>query len=194
MTPAKPFVMQSADFSNLSAAGGPSTHLGSDRWYAVQAQPRRERVALRHLGNQGFATFCPMGWRTKRVGRHSVSSLDPFFPGYVFVSMNLDRQPWRSINGTIGVARIVCLGHARPQPLPEGLVERFEALSDPENGQLKFRENLSQGDAVRVMGGPFDQLCGTLETAGNLERVTILLEVLSKETRVQLGRNLLVAA
>lgn len=166
------------------------------RWYAVQTRPRKERLALQHLSNQDFTTYCPWRRRLRKVGRHNVAGLDPFFPGYVFARVDLERDRWRSINGTIGVLRVVGFGDraaARPSPLPHGLVERFQELSGS-TGDLRFRESLSKGDHVRVVGGPFDQLCGILESAGDAERVTILLAILSKQTRVSLDRNMLVPA
>lgn len=165
------------------------------RWYAVQTRPRSEALALRHLENQGFEAYCPRLRRIKRIGRNKVATLDPFFPGYLFVSMDLERQRWRSVNGTIGVLRLVGFGNSdggRPAPLPLGLVERFRDLSHGD--ELRFEERLSPGDAVRVTAGPFAELCGVLESAGDVERVTILLDILSKSTRVKISRDMLIAA
>ncbi len=166
------------------------------RWYAVQAQPRREMLAQTHLRNQHFAAFCPVRRKMKRIGRHIAPTFAPFFPGYLFVQLDLEHQRWRSVNGTIGVIRLVgsgTKGELRPTALPEGLIEHFQKIS-ADMGELRLQVQLTPGDAVRVTGGPFDQLCGTLESAGDLERVTILLEILSKQTRVRLSRDMLVAA
>lgn len=165
------------------------------RWYAVQTQPRREALALQHLKNQQFDAFCPLRRGLEQVGRHKSMGLLPLFPGYVFTRLDLERQRWRSVNGTIGVLRIVSFGErgSRPTALPDGLIEHLQALS-AETGEIKFRDELAPGDAVRIVGGPFDQLCGTLESAGELERVTILLDILSKATRVQVSRGMLIAA
>lgn len=80
-----------------------------------------------------------------------------------------------------------------PAPLPAGFVEQLKGMTGAE-GELGFREDLVAGDRVRVVGGPFDELCGTLEKASDGKRVTILLELLSKQTRVRLSRELLIAA
>lgn len=167
------------------------------RWYVVQAQPRREKLALEHLTRQHFISFCPVQRRVRKIGRHIVTALEPFFPGYVFVKVDLKAQPWRSINGTTGVIRLVgfgARGRESPRPLPPGLVEQFQQMSDNEAGELRFEEWPCPGDSVRIMRGPFRQLVGTLESAGEMERVTILLQILSTETRVRLRRDMLVAA
>jgi transcription elongation factor/antiterminator RfaH len=177
-------------------SAAPSRSLGEgSRWYAVQTRPRGESLALRHLQNQGFEAYCPRLRRIRAIGRNKVTTLDPFFPGYLFVSIDLERQRWRSVNGTIGVLRLVGFGNGesgRPSPVPPGLVERIRELSDGD--ELRFKERLCRGDAVRVTAGPFAELCGVLETAGSHERVTILLDILSKSTRVTISRDMLIAA
>ena len=171
----------------------PAAASAAKRWYAVQSQPRREALALVHLKRQGFEGFCPMRPRWRRSGRKRVSTLAPFFPGYLFVRLDLGQERWRSINGTIGVIRLVAFGSpGRPAPLPTGFVERLGELSG-EDG-LEGGDELRAGDQVRVIGGPFDDLCGVLESAGEAERVTILLSLLGQETRVSLRRGLLIAA
>lgn len=119
--------------------------------------------------------------------------LAPFFPGYLFVGLDLEGECWRSINGTIGVLRLVAFATSgRPARVPRGFVERLVSLSGSDG--LSHDEELSAGDQVRVIGGAFDDLCGILETAGDAERVRILLSLLGKETRVTLRRGSLVAA
>lgn len=161
-------------------------------WYVVQAQPGRERLALMHLGRQSFVAFCPTRLKTRRSGHKHVDVKAPFFPGYLFVSLDLDCERWRSINGTVGVIRLVAFGSGgRPTPLPRGFVERLQELND---GNCPIANELRAGDRVRVIGGPLDDLCGALEGASDHERVTILLSLLGKETRVSLRRGSLIAA
>lgn len=165
----------------------------SKRWYAVQAQPGRESLALLHLARQNFASFCPMRSKTRRIGRRRVTAPAPFFPGYLFVSLDLDRCQWRSINGTLGVRRLVMFGTGgRPAPLPLGFVERLLELSH--GGRLGGGDQLKAGETVRIVGGPLDDLCGVLDTANDNDRVRVLLSLLGKETRVTLRRDLLIAA
>jgi transcription elongation factor/antiterminator RfaH len=162
------------------------------RWYVVQAQPGREQLALVHLARQSFEGFCPTRLKTRRSGHKHVKVKAPFFPGYLFVSLDVDCERWRSINGTIGVMRLVAFGSGgRPTPLPGGFVERLHELN---GGNCSIADELRAGDRVRVISGPLDDLCGVLESASEHERVTILLSVLGKETRVSLRRGSLIAA
>ncbi|MBY6016094.1 hypothetical protein KUV75_14445 [Qipengyuania gaetbuli] len=161
-------------------------------WYAVQAKPRREGLAIWHLERQGFAAYCPMIARGKLVRGKSVQVTEPLFPGYLFVGLTADRAQWRSVNGTIGVIRLVTTG-ADPAPVPVGFVERLREL-EQSGGFAGFAEELQPGDEVRIVGGPFDDLCGELVKAAGSERVVVLLKLLSGETPVTLPRASLVAA
>jgi transcriptional antiterminator RfaH len=149
-------------------------------------------LALQHLGNQKFETFCPLRRIEKRVGKRVVTGLAPFFPSYVFVRFDPAAARWRSINGTIGVLRLVSFGN-EPAAMPRGLVERLLELSGPD-GELGFDEHLQAGDTVRIVGGPFDALCGQLVTEAPRKRVTILLDLLSGATRVDVERARLISA
>jgi transcription antitermination factor NusG len=87
------------------------------RWYLVRALTNREAFAAEHLERQGFSTFLPRQPRTIRHARRIRVSLAAYFPGYLFVTLDLARQRWRSINGTLGVAHLVGAGE-RPTPVP----------------------------------------------------------------------------
>lgn len=162
------------------------------QWFVVQTKPGKETVACRNLVNQGLQVFCPWTTRSKRIGTRAIEQKCAFFPGYVFVAFAAKEFAWRSINGTLGVSRLLSMGGA-PAPLPCGLVEALMEKSDPDKG-LGFAEELSPGDRVRIIGGAFDRLCGTLLTSDPRQRVHVLLDTLFGEARVQLRRARLVAA
>ena len=170
--------------------------MSDENWFVVQTLPRKERLAQRHLLNQEFRTFLPVQARSGASLRKRPHATSAFFPNYLFVSLDLQRHSWRSINGTIGVARLVSFGQDRaapPSPLPMGFVEQLIDLSSPD-GELRFAEDFAIGDQVRIIGGPFDDLCGVLETAKGPDRVTILLNILTNATRVEVRRDCLLAA
>ena len=103
-----------------------------NQWYLIQFKPNSHRLAERNLLRQGFETFLPMQKITRRKVSRFVSDLKPLFPGYMFVSVNSDLAPWRTINNTIGVSKIVSF-EGKPKPLPlkliSGLMLRCDASS-----------------------------------------------------------------
>lgn len=166
---------------------------GDARWFVVQIQPSREPVAILNLERQGFEVFAPRVLRTRLSRtRKRTERLEPLFPGYLFVRLDLDRAQWRSVNGTYGVSRLVTFGE-RPATLTIGFVE---ALADRANEQavVAFAENLRAGDRVRVISGPFDDLIGTLESERGPERVVVMMQLLSGTTPVELEAKSLIRA
>ena len=177
------------------AHAAPGRSVASDlhsRWYAVQCQAHREKLALRHLVNQDFCAFLPLREKTRRHARKIETVLTPFFPGYVFVQLDLSRARWRSINGTVGVAHLVMQGE-RPAPAPEGVIEALKDSCD-ENDILAYEAALRPGQPVRVLMGPFADLIGELEQLDDSGRVRVLLDLMGGRMPVLLPRKNVVPA
>src|SRR6201995_4098463 len=99
----------------------PSFLSGCERWYAVHTLPFAEARAEHHLRRQEFRTFQPKRHKTIRHARKLSTVEAPFFPRYLFTVLDMTRHQWRSINGTIGVSRLVMCGD-QPNPVPRGVV------------------------------------------------------------------------
>ena len=124
-----------------------------NQWYLIQFKPNSHRLAERNLHRQGFNTFLPMQKITRRKASRFVSDLKPLFPGYMFVSVNSDLAPWRSINSTIGVSRLVSF-ERKPKPLPLQLISGLMLRCDA-SGALLPPKSLNEGDSVEMLTGPF---------------------------------------
>ena len=164
----------------------------NERWYAVQCQPNRERTAAFHLANQGFSVFLPLREKARRHARRIDTVRVPLFPGYLFVCLDLDRDRWRSIGGTIGVVRLVMHGE-RPSPAPYGVVESLiEACNDEQI--FHWQCELKPGQEIRVINGPFAELFGQLETMTDSGRLRVLLNIMGGQRPVLLPAEQVVAA
>src|SRR5271154_6649955 len=93
-----------------------------ERWYVAMTLPRRERTAAANLDNQDFRSFLPCQFVTHRHAHKFKTELVPVFPRYIFIILDVDRQRWRSVNGTIGVVRLINDGE-RPLAVAPGVVE-----------------------------------------------------------------------
>jgi len=164
----------------------------ASRWYAVQCQPHRERTAAAHLANQDFPVFLPLREKTRRHARKLETVKVPFFPGYLFVQLDLSRDRWRSVNGTLGVVHLVMQGQ-RPLAAPQGIIEALRENCD-EAGVLLWAAELTPGQAVRVLTGPFADLIGELERMTETGRLRVLLDIMGGRTPVLLPRGTVVAA
>jgi transcription elongation factor/antiterminator RfaH len=177
--------------SNLEFASA-TTLTDSERWYVARTLPQRELQAARQLNNQGFRTFVPRYWKNRRHARKVETISAPLFPRYIFVVVDLTRDRWRSVNGTLGVDRLLMYG-GDPQPVPDGVVENLVAAGDAQ-GNISFGFNLKEGQAIKVMAGPFAELVGQLERLDEGGRVRVLLEILGGKVRVALPQELVAPA
>ena len=162
------------------------------RWYAVPAQPRKEAIASLQLRRQGFKSFLPLVERVVRHPTRTATTTVPFFPSYLFVSLSLRHDRWRSVNSTIGIQRLVSFAD-QPAPAPAGLIEQLFANAS-ETGLVSFDQSFAPGARVRIVGGPFDGLLGTFLKATGNERVSILMTMLAREVTVKVPKAAVTAA
>jgi len=159
-------------------------------WYLAQLRPNGLAMALRNLARQGFALFCPMHAATAKRRGHYRQTWKPLFPGYLFVGFEPASAPWRAINSTYGVSRLVNFGARAPRPVPEGLITGLRMRCD-EDGHLLPPETLSPGDSVRILSGPFADFVTTVDHIAPDQRVWVLLDLLGRPTPVTLARDAL---
>ncbi len=152
-------------------------------WYVVRTKTGAEERAVRHLKNQKFETYLPRYRKQIRHARKIEKVLRPLFPGYVFVCMDLGRQPWRAINGTMGVISLVQFGD-KPQSIPASMVEAVRAREDEAGTVNLAPHGLKKGDRVRVREGAFAAYTALLEDVSDEMRVTLLLDLMGREVRV----------
>ena len=176
------------------AARGGREFLPGQRWFAVQCLANREPGAAIQLRNQGFKVFLPLRQKMRRHARRVEIRQVPFFPGYLFVVLDLQRDRWRSVNGTYGVQRLVMAGgEALPAPLPQGIIEALHCEAD-ERGCLRHEELLRVGQAVRILAGPFGDRMAELIGLDDAGRVRVLIELLGGNFPVTLLRGEVVTA
>lgn len=154
------------------------------RWYVVSASPGSESVAETNLRRQGFSTWTPRQLRVVRSARRRIEKRVPFFPGYLFTQLDVERQRWRSVNGTFGVRSLIMAG-GRPLPCPRGLVEDLQVLTG-RDGIFNAAAAARPGDTVRLVSGPMAQLVGTLEHLDGAGRARVLLKLLNSDILVTL--------
>lgn len=170
----------------------PANSGGAARWYAVHCQAHREGAAAIHLENQHIKVFLPRRETTRRHARKIERVRRPFFPGYLFIQLDVTRDRWRCVNSTFGVARIV-MHKDQPAPAPHGVVEALMDACDVE-GNLSWKTELRPGQKVRVVDGPLMELVGQLDQLTDSDRVRVLLNIMGGVTRVVLPRSYLVPA
>jgi transcriptional antiterminator RfaH len=172
--------------------GGDFELRGRERWYVTQMLQHREKVAQLHLRQQGFRSFFPRFRKTVRHARKLQDVVVPVFRGYIFVIFDAERARWRSINGTLGVARLLT-ADSQPIPVPAGVVEALIGALDS-SGLVLLGADLKPGVAVKIVAGPFAGGLGVLERLDAKGRVRVLLNILGGQAPLVIDRAHLAAA
>jgi transcriptional antiterminator RfaH len=164
------------------------------RWYVVQTQANGEAKAALNLLRQGYEVYLPRHLKRRRHARRVDFVARPLFPRYLFVSVDMATQRWRSIQSTVGVSHLVTNG-TEPAVLPESIVAALKAREDA-NGYVKIdaTAKFAPGDKVRVLAGLFMDSAGVFDGVGDHDRVAILLDMLGGKVRVHLDADLVTAA
>jgi transcription antitermination factor NusG len=108
----------------------------------------------------------------------------PSSPGYVFVRLEPDDGSWSTIRYLPGVRSLVEIGGG-PCPVADEIVE---AIRERVTGWLPGPARLQAGDRVAVVSGIFADLEGIFcEVLSGAERVTILLDIMRRQVRLEEG-------
>lgn len=162
-----------------------------NRWYVMHSKPRKEAVLQERLRFQRIDVYLP-SIRVKPVNPRARKE-QPFFPGYLFVNVDLEQTPISEFRGMVGSVGLVCYG-GEPAFVGDTLVheiqKQVEEISDATNNYVdRFRT----GDLVVINDGPFATYKAMFDCRlSGSDRVRVLLELL-KDQKIRLelsGRQL----
>ncbi len=157
-------------------------------WYLIYSKPRQERVAEENLRCQGYVTYLPfIEQRQRKQGRYCWA-LEPLFPRYLFIQLNAGKDDWGPIRSTRGVSSLVRFGGV-PAKVPENLIDFTKQREIKRAAEEK--DPFKPGERVRIASGVLSGYEGIFESTSGAERVTLLLNIVGKETRVELPMNLI---
>jgi transcription elongation factor/antiterminator RfaH len=153
-------------------------------WAAVNTQPHREQIALDNLQRQGFSTYCPVFRRRRSHARRVEEVLRPLFPGYLFVDVGTERDCWRPILSTYGVRTLVTCG-GQPSLLDARFIDALR-LREVDGVIARPPVPYRIGQQVQVVAGAFDGLVATILSLEEKDRLTVLLNMMSRQVKAHL--------
>ena len=155
----------------------------ADGWHVAASKPRKERIAEINLRLQGFETFWPNIRNVVRRRGKATQVLEPLFPGYLFVRFNRERDRWQSINGTMGIQRLICARGGLPAPVPTSAMQEILQRCPQGTWECATPE-LRYGQQVDLVSGPFAGMSGRFEQLVSRDRVRVLMSLLESEVSV----------
>jgi transcriptional antiterminator NusG len=110
-----------------------------------------------------------------------------FFPGYIFVQVELTDETWHLVKSCSKVTGFVGGGNNRPPEVPEHEVmkvtRQMETGAEKSIPKVKF----ILGEAVTVTDGPFSNFNGTVEEINQEKgKVKVLVSIFGRPTPVEL--------
>jgi len=166
----------------------------SMKWYVIQAYSGyeskvklslEERIRQEGLEEYFGEILIPKeNVQETRGGNKRVTSRT-FYPGYIFVQMNLTDESWHLIKNTPKVSGFI--GGQRPAPVPESEIAVIAQQVAEGAAKPKPRVVYEQGDHVRVLDGPFANFTGTIEEVKpDKQKVRVLVSIFGRATPVEL--------
>jgi len=161
------------------------------RWYVMQSKPRKEALLSERLRIQRINVYLP-SIRVKPVNPRARKE-QPFFPGYLFVHVDLEKIPiseFRRMSGSIG---LVCYG-GEPAQVGDTLIREIQTqVEEITDAADNYVDRFRAGDLVVIKDGPFAAYKAMFDCRlSGQDRVRVLLELLQgQKMRVELsGRQL----
>lgn len=156
-------------------------------WCVAHTHPQKEILAEQNLMDQGFETYLPRFKKIRRHARRIDEVLAPLFPRYLFIKVDLETTPWRSINGTRGISHLLMNDDLHPAYIQDDIILGLKS-QEVEDGIVPIKSLITfiKGDKVRVIDGAFKDHTATFDALDSKGRVKLLLTFLGKETTITL--------
>ena len=155
-------------------------------WYLVVTKSQSELKAQENLLRQGYETYLPLVQTSRRRNGKNVKRTEAFFPRYLFIYLDKETDNWSPIRSTIGVASMVQFGGV-PAVVPDDMIENLKQNENEFDLQLIEKKELKLGDKVDIIDGSFEGYKAIYQEMKSTERVSVLLDIVGKNTQVTLS-------
>ena len=164
-------------------------------WYAVHTYSGfeqrvkitlEERVRSHNLSSHFGKILVPQETVVELVRGQKKTSTRKFFPGYILVQLDLNDDTWHLVKDTPKVTGFVGDSH-HPSPLTQAEVENLTKQMEGGANRPRPKVNFEEGDAVKVVDGPFADFNGTVdEVKADKGKLRVLISIFGRNTPVEL--------
>ena len=157
-----------------------------NQWFVVNSKPQKESLLCDQLELRGIETYYPR-LRVKPVNPRA-HKIKPYFPGYLFISVDLIQEITSSLRWMPGAMDLVCFGN-EPAVVPDELIQKIKLKVDNINNvHIESFNGLEFGVPIVIREGPFDGYEAIFDARiSGTQRARVLLELLKgRKFRVEL--------
>src|ERR1700690_67819 len=164
------------------------------KWYVVHTYWGHEnkaklslfaRVRQAGLAEKFGHILIPTDTVVELVKGQKRSTTRKFFPGYMFVQMDLDQETFHLVKNTPKITGF--LGGTNPQPIKEPEIQNLHVAMTEGASRPKPRISFEETETVRVIDGPFANFTGTVvEVKPEKQKVRVNVSIFGRATPVEL--------
>ena len=162
-------------------------------WFVVHTKPRQEAVAQIQLERQGYPVYFPRLCLPRLRRSRWSETVEPLFPRYLFVGVQVGDQALAPIRSTRGVSSVLRFGD-RYAEVPPALINSLRERANESGLHVLADTGFHKGDRLHIIAGPFEGFEAVFESDTGADRVRVLLEVLGAAASVTLPKAFMVPA
>ena len=145
--------------------------------------------AAENLRRQAFEVYLPNIKQAHRYRGQWREKIEPLFPRYLFIRLNLGEENIAPIRSTHGVSKLVSFS-GQPVKVPDPLIDALIELADSDSGLLHPKEDLFEaGTTVTILDGPLQGLEAIFMAHDGEHRSIVLMDMLGKTQQLRIDRN-----
>ncbi|MBP6342346.1 MAG: transcription termination/antitermination factor NusG [Candidatus Omnitrophica bacterium] len=165
------------------------------KWYVIHTQTGAEERAKAGLESRMATTALKQYIEEIVVPTEQVSevrggkkriSTRKFFPGYIILKMEMNKESWYLVKTTPGITGFIGPGR-RPQPLTESEVNNILKRTVETESKPSPKIIFEIGEAVRIAQGPFANFNGSvMEVYPDRGKLKVSVSIFGRATLVEL--------
>jgi len=168
----------------------------SARWYVVHvysgfekkvAEDIEKKIRQTGMEDRILEVLIPMEEVVEMRRGAKVSAERKFFPGYVLVKMDMNKESWHLIKAISKVTGFLGPKEGQPTPISDSEAERI--IFQVKEGVERPRPSVTfeVGEQVRVCDGPFNTFNGLVEDVDEERaRLKVAVSIFGRSTPVEL--------
>ncbi len=166
------------------------------KWYVVSAQAGQEkraaatleeRVKYSELSDKFGAILVPSEEVVELRGGKRRRSERRFYPGYIFINMEMDETTWELVTKTTRISGFVGGTIAKPTPLPKAEIQLILDWIDQGGEKVTPKTVFEPGELIRIIDGPFNEFSGTVEEVNyKKQQLVVAVTIFGRSTPVEL--------
>ena len=155
-----------------------------NKWYALHTKVNHEQKVSRVLQLREIEAYLPQ----MAFGNPGKEKLQPLFPGYLFINLDLETANPSHWQWTPGLKHIVAYGKT-PIPVPNEVINLIrQGVRESQRNDRDNTFGFKPGDQVRIKYGPFKDMLAVFDRASTPDsRVQVLLTMLNRSVRVRVA-------